>query len=89
MAPTTSGYATASLICAVVGIIVPIVASALAIIFGIVALNQISSSYGRLEGRGLAIAGIVVGAVGIVIGFCVVGAIIIAITDPSFANPSP
>jgi hypothetical protein len=89
MAPTTNGYATASLICSIVGIFVPILASALAIIFGIVALNQIGSSYGRYEGRGLAIAGIVVGTIGVVIGICVVGAIIVALNDPNFANPSP
>ncbi len=88
MAPTTNGYATASLVCSLVGIFVPILASVLAIFFGVVALNQIGSSNGRYEGRGLAIAGIVIGAVGVVLGICVVGAIIVALNDPNLANPA-
>jgi hypothetical protein len=44
-----------------------IVSGILAVIFGNVALGQIERSEGRQKGRGLAIAGIVLGWVGIAI----------------------
>jgi hypothetical protein len=54
MAPTTNGLAIASVILA---FIFPIAA----IILGHVALNQINESRGTQEGRGLAIAGLILG----------------------------
>jgi hypothetical protein len=64
-----NGMSIASLILGIMGIplfcsvIVPI----LAIIFGIVGLNQISKSGGEKRGRGMAIAGIICGAIGTLI----------------------
>jgi type II secretory pathway pseudopilin PulG len=60
----TNGFAIASL---VVGIIFFGIGSILALIFGYVGKGQIDRSEGREEGRGLAIAGIVVGWVGVVL----------------------
>jgi type II secretory pathway pseudopilin PulG len=55
----TSGLAIASLIC---GILFPFfIPAILAIIFGHISLSQIKQSAGRLTGRGLAIAGLVLG----------------------------
>jgi len=58
----TSGLAIASLIC---GLLMCLPPAALAgVVMGIVALNQIANPVNRLSGRGLAIAGIVTGAIG-------------------------
>jgi MFS family permease len=68
-AQSTSGYAIASLVLGIVGIFVfPVVGSILALIFGYIARNEIDRSSGRQGGRGLAIAGIVLGWVGVVFG---------------------
>lgn len=64
MATATSGWAIASLIVALAGsLVVPVIGSLLGAIFGHIALDEINRSQGRLTGRGLAIAGIVVGYV--------------------------
>jgi hypothetical protein len=61
--PRTNGLAIASL---VLGILFCFVVSGiLAVIFGNVALGQIARSEGREKGRGLAIAGVVLGWVSI------------------------
>jgi len=78
-APGTSGFAVAALVlgifsigCGGLGFLLapPI----LAVIFGNVALDRIAASGGQLKGRGMGIAGIVLGWIGIAIG----GAIAIA-----------
>jgi Domain of unknown function (DUF4190)/Uncharacterised protein family UPF0547 len=65
----TNGMSIASLVLGIVGLllfvffmIVPI----LAVVFGIVGINQIGNSDGGQTGKGLAIAGIVLGAIEIV-----------------------
>lgn len=58
----TNGLAVASLVLGILWIWW--IGSALALIFGYVAKSQIDSSHGRQSGRGLAIAGIVLGWVG-------------------------
>jgi hypothetical protein len=63
--PSTSGLAIASLICSIAGFVVCQIVSIVGIILGIVALNQIGNSMGTKTGRGLAIAGIVVGVAGL------------------------
>jgi hypothetical protein len=68
----TSGMAIASLVLGICGI------SLLAIIFGIVALNQIKNSNGFLTGKGMAIAGIILGSVAIVITIIVIVALVVA-----------
>ena len=66
-APTTyqrtNGLAVASLVCGI--LFCGIVTAILAVIFGNIALGKIDASNGTEKGRGLAIAGIVLGWVGI------------------------
>lgn len=79
MAPSTSYWAIASFVCALGGfalifnfaiglplILIPVVVSVgalLAVIFGHIALVDISRSRGRLVGRGVALAGLIIGYV--------------------------
>jgi len=69
-APATAGQATASFVLGLIGVIacLAFVPSLLAVVFGIIALNRIKSSVGTIGGRGLAIAGIILGAMGILVG---------------------
>ena len=66
--PKTSGLAIASLVFGIVGItcILPVFGAILAIVFGVLALNKINKSGGRITGQGQAIAGIVLGGVGFI-----------------------
>ncbi|HXI85743.1 MAG TPA: DUF1559 domain-containing protein [Verrucomicrobiae bacterium] len=50
-----------------VGIIISMTAVPLALAFGIIALNKIRRSYGRIKGRGLAIAGLFTGGVSLLL----------------------
>jgi uncharacterized membrane protein len=59
----TNGLAIASLICAILWVFW--IGSLLGVIFGFVGLNQIRRTGGAQGGKGLAIAGIVIGFVGI------------------------
>jgi hypothetical protein len=72
----TSGLAIASLVLGIVWIFW--LGSILAVIFGHVALSQIKRSMGALTGRGMAIAGLILGYLGIVtlVGFIAAAAII-------------
>lgn len=63
--PTTNGLAVASLVAAIFWIWW--LGSVLAVIFGHVALNQIDKSGGRESGRGMAIAGLVLGYIGVAV----------------------
>jgi hypothetical protein len=58
----TSGLAVASLVLGILGLFCGI-PGVVGLVLGIVALNQIKKSQGQIEGRGLAIAGIVLSAV--------------------------
>jgi hypothetical protein len=61
----TSGKAVASLVCGIIGIIVlPIVLSVLAIIFGAIARGETGRDP-TLGGRGMATAGLVLGIIGV------------------------
>lgn len=69
-APTTqpqmNGMAIASLVLGIAGYVaVPVVGWILAVVFGYIGKSQIDRSGGRESGRGFAIAGIVLGWVGI------------------------
>ena len=68
---TTNGLAVASLVLGIVWLYW--IGSILALIFGYIAKGQIADSQGRQSGRGMAIAGIVLGYVGI--GFLALGII--------------
>lgn len=62
MAPATSGYAIASLICSILGFVgVFGFGPILGVIFGHMALREIDRSNGHLQGRGLAQAGLILG----------------------------
>jgi len=64
----TNGFCVASLVLGIIGIPVCLfVPSLLAIIFGILGLRQISNSQGATGGKGIAIAGISCGAIGLLI----------------------
>ncbi|MBO9577958.1 MAG: DUF4190 domain-containing protein [Microbacteriaceae bacterium] len=76
--PVTNGMAVASFVLSLVGLVVAFVGPLLAIIFGHVALSQIKAK--GEGGRGLAIAGLVIGYIGFVcIGFVVLAAIAIPV----------
>jgi type II secretory pathway pseudopilin PulG len=62
-AEKTSGMAIASLVFGILFLFFPL--NILAIIFGHISLSQIKASAGRLGGRGMAIAGLVLGYLGI------------------------
>ncbi len=64
LAPETSGKAIFSLICGIFGIFPP--AAIVAVIFGHLSMSEIRRSAGRLTGKGLAIAGLVLGYLGVV-----------------------
>ena len=79
---TTSGKALGSLVSGLLFFFFP--ASIVAIILGHLSLSEIKKSGGRLEGRGLAIAGLVLGYAGIV--FIPFILIIAAIAIPNFLH---
>jgi Domain of unknown function (DUF4190) len=67
--PPTNGQAIASLVLGIVGLaVLPLIPSILALVFGYISKGQIDRSGGAQEGRGYAIAGIVLGWVGIAFG---------------------
>ncbi|HRB03822.1 MAG TPA: DUF4190 domain-containing protein [Ilumatobacteraceae bacterium] len=57
--PSTSGMAIASLVCSLVGVVVCGIPAVLGVIFGFIGLSQTKG--GARNGRGMAIAGVVVG----------------------------
>lgn len=61
--PETSGKAIVSLVCGLFLFAFPM--SILAIIFGHISLSEIRKSAGRLKGEGMAIAGLVLGYLGL------------------------
>jgi hypothetical protein len=65
--PPNNGYAVASLICSIVGVlfILPVIGPILGIVFGNTAKKQIGQSQGREGGENLAQAGVIVGWIGI------------------------
>jgi hypothetical protein len=63
--PTTNGLAVAALVAGIFWIWW--LGSVLAVVFGHVALNQIDKSGGRETGRGMAIAGLVLGYIGVAV----------------------
>jgi Domain of unknown function (DUF4190) len=69
----TNGFAVAALVLGIVWFWW--IGSILAVIFGAVALHQIDRSRGTQGGKGLAVAGLVLGLVGVaVLGVAVLGA---------------
>ncbi len=62
----TSGKAIASLVLGIFPVI-PLFGSIVAVVFGHISLNEIGKSAGRLKGKGMAIAGLVLGYIGIAV----------------------
>lgn len=76
----TSGKAIASLVLGIFPVI-PLVGSILAVVFGHMSLGEIRRSAGRLKGEGIAIAGLILGYIGV--AFLPVILIIAAIAIPN------
>ena len=68
----TNGFAIAALVLGLLGIIpfvgMPVIPSILALVFGYKGKAEIDRSNGYQQGRGMAVAGIILGWVGIVVG---------------------
>jgi hypothetical protein len=73
--PPTNGMAVASMVLGILGMMgmVWIISPILALVFGYIAKGQVDRSGGAQEGRGFAVAGIVLGWVGIAWGALMVG----------------
>jgi Domain of unknown function (DUF4190)/zinc-ribbon domain len=81
--PRTNGFAVASLVLGIVGWMPCGVGSILAVVFAVIAQNQIKAASGREGGAGLAKAGLILGCIGIALW--VVYFLIVAIVTAS--NP--
>lgn len=77
VAPSASGKAIASLVCSLLCFVTP--ASIAAVVLGHLSLSDIKKSGGRLTGRGMAIAGLVLGYLGTALGVLLVPIIIVGI----------
>jgi hypothetical protein len=80
----TNGLAIASMVCGIIWVYW--LGSILALVFGYVAKSQIDKSHGTQTGRGMAVAGIVLGWVGV--GFLVLF-VLLAILGSATSDPSP
>ncbi|MDR1824263.1 MAG: DUF4190 domain-containing protein [Bifidobacteriaceae bacterium] len=79
----TNGLAVAALVCALVGVfVVPLAGSAVAIVLGAVALRQVKAR--NQAGRGMALAGLIVGIVGLVMWGFGIAAIIVTSDDYTY-----
>jgi hypothetical protein len=92
-AQRTEGFAIASLVLGIVGLVAfPVIPSILAIVFGVSAKRRIRQD-ARLTGEGLATAGIVLGIVELVLVALGVAALIFAISHahgtPMPPSPTP
>jgi hypothetical protein len=83
-APKTSGHAVASLILGIVGPCTVGLASIAGLILGIVGLSKIKKSAGVIRGQGLAIAGIILSALGVLM--LLLSPILVAILLPAIAT---
>jgi hypothetical protein len=81
----TNGLAIASLVCSLVGFACYGVPSLVGVVLGFVSLNQIKQT--GQEGKGMALAGIIVG--GVIIALYIIGIIIFVVYVSNHPNPSP
>jgi hypothetical protein len=74
--PGTDGFSIAALVCSIGGavMILPVIGSILGVIFGIMGLNRIKVS--GQKGHGMALAGLIIGAVGLLLGIIVIVVIV-------------
>src|SRR3954464_14759079 len=83
----SSGSATASLVLGICGFVVcPVVCSVLAIVFAHQAYREIDASGGRIGGRGLAQAGLILGWIGVAL--CVLALLFFVVVFLVAANSS-
>lgn len=75
---TTNGLAVASLVSSIAGFVICGIGFIIGVVLGYIAKNQIDQSGGTQQGRGMAVAGIIIGWVGIGIGLLVLVIVIIA-----------
>ena len=81
----TNGTAEASLVLGILGLtFVPLVASVVGLVLGYVAKGQIDRSSGQQTGRGLAVAGIVLGWIGIAFAVAVMALFFWLFSQDSF-----
>jgi hypothetical protein len=74
----TNGYAIAAMVLGIAGFVaIPLLGHILAVVFGYIGKGQIDRSSGAEEGRGMAIAGLVLGWIGIALSILAIIAIII------------
>ncbi len=85
-APKTNGLAIASLVLGIAQIFLCIIGGILALVFGYIARRQIDESGGTQGGRGMAIAGIILGWIGIGLGIAYIVVIIIAVIVSDDSN---
>lgn len=75
-APQNSGLAIGSLVASILGLtLFPTIGSIIGLILGYMARNEIRDSAGTIGGEGLALAGIILGWIGVgltIIGICMV-----------------
>ena len=69
---TTNGLAIAALVLGLIGLLACPVVGIAALVCGIMALREIDGAHGMQEGRGMAIAGLVLGAIAIVLTVAVI-----------------
>jgi hypothetical protein len=82
-APTTAPTSTLAVISLIAGVagftLFPVAGSLIAVATGLFARREIQAAAGALQGDGLAMAGLVLGGIGIglsVLGFCMVGSVV-------------
>jgi hypothetical protein len=85
-APPTNGKATTSLVLGICGVLLcPLILSIPALVLGYQARREIDASQGASGGRGQAVAGIVLGWIGLVFGLLLLAFFIFALAvDPTW-----
>ena len=84
---STNGWAIASLVLGILGVVgfPPLIPSILALIFGYKGKREIDRSDGTQQGRGLAVAGIILGWVAVVFAFVIGIVLAFLLAVPTFS----
>ena len=90
--PATDNMAIAALVCGILGIttfwlcLIGAVPSILGIVFGVIGKSRVDKSGGRLQGRGMALAGIICGSIGVVLAIGLIVLFIVSDSSTSYNN---
>ena len=84
--PRTSGKAVWSIVLGAASLLCWVLTSIPAVILGILSLRDISNSRGRLRGQGLAISGIVLGALGTFVCFPIAAGLLVPVVENAAAR---